>query len=115
MNTRGADVALFLYEPRQLPQPRQHKSVEESGDAETQTWIASALPRDDDSDASPGAAQRKIKVSMRSRGLHVGQVAAALGGGGHRMAAGCTMVGAIDDVMRQVLEILERELETEGL
>ena len=83
MNTKGADVALFLYEQRQAV---------------------------NDDDPSHNAGQRKIKVSMRSRGLHVGQVAASLGGGGHKMAAGCTMVGTIDDVLRQVLEILEREL-----
>ena len=106
MNTRGAEVALFLYE--------RHQAVKDGG------MMTIDLPPSDNVDANdgalPGAAQhqRKIKVSMRSRGLHVGQVAASLGGGGHRMAAGCTMVGTIDDVLRQVLEIFERELGAEA-
>ena len=127
MNTKGADVALFLYERHQsakdagapeatsVDTARQHESVEERSDAATQAWISSAPPREDDSDTSSMTTQRKIKVSMRSRGLHVGQIAASLGGGGHRLAAGCTMVGTIEDIMRQVLEILELELKAGDL
>ena len=77
INTRGADVALFLYE--------KHPKAEDATD-------------------------KTIKVSMRSREFHVGKVAASLGGGGHRLAAGCTITGTMDDVLLRVLEELEREL-----
>ena len=101
MNTRGAEVALFLYERH-----TKAKDEPQACDANSETGV---------NDVSPCAMPRKIKVSMRSRGLHVGQVAASLGGGGHRMAAGCTVVGTIEDVLRQVLALLERELLSDSL
>ena len=90
MNTRGAEVALFLYE--------RHTNAKNNK--------CSAA-----SDVVAPAELGQVKVSMRSRGFHVGEIAVSLGGGGHRMAAGCTMAGAIEDVLRQVLELLERELD----
>ena len=46
-------------------------------------------------------------VSTRSRGsVDVGAVCAALGGGGHRFAAGVTLAGTRDDVLAQVLAAL---------
>jgi len=51
-----------------------------------------------------------VKVSMRSIGPNVGRVANILGGGGHCLAAGCTIAGPIDSIREQVLFLLEREL-----
>ena len=49
-----------------------------------------------------------VKVSMRSRGdTDVGGLAAALGGGGHRLAAGLTTTGTVDEVRARVLEMVE--------
>ena len=89
MSTKGAEAALFLYERHQ------HVKNADSGA---------------DEEPSERDGQKKIKVSMRSRGLHVGNIAASLGGGGHRMAAGCTIVGTMEGVLERVLGILEREL-----
>jgi phosphoesterase RecJ-like protein len=51
---------------------------------------------------------RRVKVSLRSRGdTDVGALAAGLGGGGHRLAAGFTAEGDVDDVIGDVLESLE--------
>lgn len=51
-----------------------------------------------------GHADGKIKVSLRSRGdTDVGALAADLGGGGHRLAAGFTTEGDIDEVRLEVL------------
>jgi phosphoesterase RecJ-like protein len=51
-----------------------------------------------------GHAEGSVKVSMRSRGdTDVGGLAASMGGGGHRLAAGFTAHGAVEDVRRQVL------------
>lgn len=42
-------------------------------------------------------------LSMRAVGrVNVGAAAQALGGGGHRLAAGCTMRGALDEVLDEV-------------
>lgn len=50
----------------------------------------------------------KVKVSLRSRGAtDVGSLAAAMGGGGHRLAAGFTFDGLPEDVRRQVLASVE--------
>ncbi|MCB2225151.1 MAG: bifunctional oligoribonuclease/PAP phosphatase NrnA [Desulfarculaceae bacterium] len=53
-----------------------------------------------------------IKVSMRSRGkVDVSRVAIALGGGGHKNAAGVTLEGNLAGVRRQILGLLEQGLE----
>jgi len=42
-------------------------------------------------------------VSMRSKGaVDVSMVAIALGGGGHRLAAGFTGLGCVDDVVEAI-------------
>ncbi len=49
-----------------------------------------------------------IKVSMRARpGYNVASVADALGGGGHRQAAGCTIAGPLEEAVTQVLSRLQ--------
>jgi len=46
----------------------------------------------------------KVSVSLRSvPGVDVAAVAADFGGGGHRQAAGCTLVGDLIDVSSRVL------------
>ncbi|MFZ0012744.1 MAG: DHHA1 domain-containing protein, partial [Acidimicrobiia bacterium] len=51
-----------------------------------------------------GHADGAVKVSMRSRGdTDVGGLAASMGGGGHRLAAGFTAHGEVEDVRRHVL------------
>jgi phosphoesterase RecJ-like protein len=53
----------------------------------------------------------RFSVGFRSSGqADVGQVASALGGGGHSRAAGCTLSGTFEEVRRLVLEELERRL-----
>lgn len=50
----------------------------------------------------------RVKVSMRSRGdTDVGALAASMGGGGHRLAAGFTVEDDVDAVIERVLEALE--------
>jgi len=45
-----------------------------------------------------------VRVALRSkRNLDVSVVASALGGGGHRKAAGCLLEGTVDDVLARVL------------
>jgi len=53
----------------------------------------------------------QTKVSFRSQGPDVGIVAAEMGGGGHRLAAGCTVSGTAKEALEQVLSLLKKELE----
>ena len=51
-----------------------------------------------------------IKVSMRARpGYNVADIAMKLGGGGHKLAAGFTMTGPLDAVLKRVLPNLRKE------
>jgi len=53
--------------------------------------------------------ERTVRVALRSkRDLDVGAVAAALGGGGHRKAAGCLLEGTIERALARVLAEVEK-------
>jgi bifunctional oligoribonuclease and PAP phosphatase NrnA len=53
-------------------------------------------------------AEGGVRVSLRSKGkTDVGAVAASLGGGGHRAAAGCFVRGSVAEVRARVLAALE--------
>jgi phosphoesterase RecJ-like protein len=50
----------------------------------------------------------KVELSFRSKaGYDVAAVAFALGGGGHKPAAGATVVGTLDEVKAQVMPMLQ--------
>lgn len=54
---------------------------------------------------------RKYKVGFRSKGkVNVAAFSAALGGGGHHNAAGCTVEGTLDEVKAAVYRIVEDSL-----
>lgn len=51
------------------------------------------------------------RVSLRSRGCDVSQVAASFGGGGHRRAAGCSVTAeSAEGIRQQVLQAISRAL-----
>lgn len=53
-------------------------------------------------------ADKVVKIGFRSRGRYdVNQIAASFGGGGHRLAAGASMVGSLEEVVTQVTSQLE--------
>jgi phosphoesterase RecJ-like protein len=53
-----------------------------------------------------------VKVSLRSRGkVDVAKIALAFQGGGHKNAAGCTVLGSMADVRERVLAALQRALQ----
>jgi phosphoesterase RecJ-like protein len=53
-------------------------------------------------------ADGKVKLSLRSRGgTDVGSLAAEMGGGGHRLAAGITYVGDVSDALDEVRKRVE--------
>ena len=54
---------------------------------------------------------KKFKVGFRSKGkVNVATFSAALGGGGHHNAAGCTVEGTLDEVKETVYRIVEESL-----
>ena len=54
----------------------------------------------------------QYRVSMRSKGdIDIGAVAKEFGGGGHKNAAGCTVVGAVDSLQKLFLERIERAID----
>jgi phosphoesterase RecJ-like protein len=53
-----------------------------------------------------------VKVSMRARpGYNVAHIADMLGGGGHRLAAGCTLESSLDNAVTQVLSLIRAEVQ----
>jgi phosphoesterase RecJ-like protein len=56
------------------------------------------------------------KVSLRSNNeqLDVAKVAAAFGGGGHKMAAGCSLQGSYYDVINNVTKELSKQMDSEN-
>ena len=53
-----------------------------------------------------------VKLSFRSRpGYNVAWIAQALGGGGHRQAAGCSIEGPLETAPQRVLPLVRQELE----
>lgn len=71
--TRGAEVAVFLYE------------------------------LSDDSGSEETAEQRKFKVSLRSNGaVNVSEIAGMFGGGGHVKAAGCELTGTVSQILEKL-------------
>jgi phosphoesterase RecJ-like protein len=51
-----------------------------------------------------------MKVSLRSQGPNMGRVAAELGGGGHALAAGANVRGTIEEVLKQTLKLVAKEV-----
>jgi len=55
--------------------------------------------------------QTRIKVGFRSKGkVNVAAFSAAMGGGGHHNAAGCTVDGTLDEVKAKVYAVVEAAL-----
>ena len=59
-------------------------------------------------------AHKKVKISMRSNGVNIAKVATALGGGGHRMAAGADFNGTIEEAEAKTLKLIAKEYEIHG-
>jgi phosphoesterase RecJ-like protein len=55
--------------------------------------------------------ERKFKIGFRSKGkVNVAAFSAAMGGGGHHNAAGCTLDGTLDEVKAIVYKVVEANL-----
>lgn len=58
---------------------------------------------------------RRVRLSLRSKGnLDVARIAAAFGGGGHLHAGGCTLDGPLTSATDKILETMRRELRTDA-
>lgn len=57
-------------------------------------------------------AERKFKISMRSKGIvDVARICAHFGGGGHKNAAGCSIEGDLAGVQQQIEDILNTSID----
>lgn len=88
------------------------RDIEESNvtwdDTETLIDLIRLAAEADTAVLAKGHSDGRVKVSLRSRGgTDVGALAAAMGGGGHRLAAGFTVDAGVEDVMTKVLEAVE--------
>lgn len=55
--------------------------------------------------------EHTVKVSFRSNGgVDVAAIAKSFGGGGHARASGCTLAGAMDDIVKRVVEEVGQSL-----
>jgi len=55
--------------------------------------------------------ERKFKIGFRSKGkVNVAAFSAAMGGGGHHNAAGCTLDGTLEEVKATVYRVVEENL-----
>jgi phosphoesterase RecJ-like protein len=58
----------------------------------------------------------EYRVSMRSKdNVDISAIAKQFGGGGHRNAAGCTVVGRIDQLQRMFVDKIQAAMESAGL
>ena len=51
-----------------------------------------------------------FKLSFRSNGIDVADICMLFGGGGHKMAAGCTIDAPLDEVKKAVIEETKKHL-----
>lgn len=51
-----------------------------------------------------------VRISLRSKGVDVSQIALELGGGGHARAAGCTFSGNADQAKAKIRELTAKQL-----
>ena len=89
----------------------------ESGAVESDTQALSALPRQIEGVLAGITMKEKEKgvfrISVRTNSpADASAIAAKLGGGGHKMAAGCSFRGSREDAVKTVLEYTRQHLET---
>jgi bifunctional oligoribonuclease and PAP phosphatase NrnA len=78
------------------------------GDTESLIDLLRLAVESDTAVLAKGHEDGRVKVSLRSRGdTDVGGLAAAMGGGGHRLAAGFTSQEDIESVIEKVLAVVE--------
>lgn len=86
---------------------------EEGADAGLSSFLGSAV----EADVAAVFVERsgKVEVSLRAiPGFSVAEAAMALGGGGHSLAAGCTLKGSLAEVRRLVIAALDQSLASQG-
>ena len=52
---------------------------------------------------------------MRTSRISAGDLCARFGGGGHRLAAGCTVKGSLEEVEARLVAAVDEALRAEGL
>lgn len=56
--------------------------------------------------------KNEVRVNLRSQGkVDVNKIAASVGGGGHKTAAGCTLSGKINEISKNIISKIQKALE----
>lgn len=48
------------------------------------------------------------KISMRSKSVDVAEICSTFGGGGHKLAAGCTIKSGVDEAVKKLLHVIRK-------
>ena len=90
--------------------------LEEIGNTNADSRLSSTLVTAVEADISAvfteqisDAGKAEVECSFRAKpGFNVGDIAFELGGGGHPAASGCTVPGALDDVISRIIASLKK-------
>ena len=87
-----------------------------TGATEADTHGVAALPRQIEGVLAGVVIKEKsdgtYKISMRSNEpVSAAKICEALGGGGHRLAAGCDLSGGLGEVVNTVLNVVKEEID----
>lgn len=97
-----------------------HAMYEQSGAVDCDTSALSSLPRQIEGVYAGITMKEKeeglFRISIRTNApADASEIASHLGGGGHKMAAGCSFRGTKEDAEKTVLEYTRQQLEKAGL
>ena len=97
-----------------------HDMYVRSGALDSETQALSALPRQIEGVFVGVTMKEKeeglFRISVRTNSpADASEIAAELGGGGHKMAAGCSFRGSKEDAVKTVLSLAEKQLISKGL
>ena len=97
-----------------------HEMYEKSGATDCDTQALSSLPRQIEGVLAGITMKEKeeglFRISVRTNApADASAIAAQLGGGGHKMAAGCSFRGTKEEAVKAVLDLTQKQLEGLGL
>ncbi len=115
LNRRAMETIRFFEGGKVATMQISCKMLEETGAGADELETISSLPIQIEGVAAAATfkelEQDLYKISLRTDGtVHGGKVCAALGGGGHAQAAGCSLAGSYEEVQAQVLAELKKEM-----
>ncbi|MBQ8600573.1 MAG: bifunctional oligoribonuclease/PAP phosphatase NrnA [Clostridia bacterium] len=115
LNRKATETVCFYEDGKVATMLISLSMLEETGAGADELETISSLPIQIEGVAAAATFKEleegQYKVSLRTDGtVHGGRVCAALGGGGHVQAAGCSLCGTYEEVKEQVLSAIKEQL-----